>query len=400
MESFGTQDRLDWLRLSRAEGIGALTFHRMLSFYGTARAALDALPELARKRGRKTAPRMPAPGVLEREISALEKLGGRMICACEPTYPLSLAAIDDAPPVLSVLGDPALFSRPCLGIVGARNASLNGRRFAAKLATDLGESGGQVIVSGLARGIDTAAHQGALKQGTIAVVAGGIDHIYPPENAALYDDIRTRGLIVAESPLGQVPFARSFPRRNRIVSGLCSGIIVVEASLRSGSLITARLAAEQGRDVFAVPGFPADPRAQGPNHLIRDGAILIRDAEDVLDYLARFESGRLLDSVLRPAPYVIDDESEDSLAAALFEDEDTPPAEEPARAPARRSSAEDVMEKLTMTPVAVDELARACQLTIAELQPLLVELELSGAIVRHPGNRVGLLGAQRSGDSE
>jgi DNA processing protein len=236
-------------------------------------------------------------------MAALEKFGATILCAGEPGYPLALAAVEDAPPVLSVIGDINLLARPTIGIVGARNASLNGRKFAEILARDLGENG-HAIASGLARGIDTAAHTGSLPTGTIAVVAGGLNIVYPPENKKLYDQICEQGIIIAESPFGQEPFAQSFPRRNRIISGLSQGVVVVEASLRSGSLITARMAAEQGRDVFAVPGHPLDPRAEGTNSLLRDGAILVRSATDILNDIGHFNANGLRDVAV--SAYLLD----------------------------------------------------------------------------------------------
>ncbi|HEY8191080.1 MAG TPA: DNA-processing protein DprA, partial [Alphaproteobacteria bacterium] len=266
-------EKLNWLRLARTENVGPITFRRLIRRYGDAAEAIEALPTLAAQGGRKK-PLIPAPmDVVEKEYDALTKFGAYLICAADPEYPEALNAVEDAPPVMTVIGDVNLLSRPTVGMVGARNASLNSRKFAEILARDLGRAG-HVVASGLARGIDTAAHEGSLPTGAIAVVAGGIDIIYPPENKNLYAQIREQGLVVAESPFGQEPFAQSFPRRNRIISGLSCGVVVVEASLRSGSLITARMAAEQGREVFAVPGHPLDPRAEGTNSLLRDGAIL------------------------------------------------------------------------------------------------------------------------------
>ncbi len=286
-------EKLNWLRLSRTENVGPITFYKLIDRYGSAAAALEALPDLAKKGGRKKPLTAPPINVIEKEYSKLQKIGGDLVCANEAAYPLALASTDDAPPVLSYLGHIDMVKPPCLGIVGARNSSLNGRKFTQKLARELGEAG-QIIVSGLARGIDTAAHEGALKTGTIAVVAGGIDVVYPRENQKLYEEIIDHGLILAESPLGMQPIARHFPKRNRIVSGLSAGIIVMEATVKSGSLITARMAAEQGRDVYAVPGYPLDPRAQGPNKLIQDGAVLVQNSRDILDKLIDFSGGNTL----------------------------------------------------------------------------------------------------------
>jgi len=255
-------------------------------------------------------------------------------------------------------------------MVGARNASINGRKFASRLAQDLGKKN-QVITSGLARGIDTAAHQGALETGTIAVVAGGLNMIYPPENAGLYEEIKARGLIIAESALGQEPLAALFPRRNRIVSGLSRAVIVIEATLKSGSLITARMAGEQGRDLMAVPGHPLDPRAQGPNHLIREGATLVRSAEDVIEIIQNFSGTAMREPFnvqpLYSAPVLVTEEPDENAA-------------------------ETVLESLSFTPIAVDELLRNCQLSIPALHTVLLELELAGRIERLPGGRVSLIG--------
>ncbi|MFM2044801.1 MAG: putative processing protein DprA, partial [Pseudomonadota bacterium] len=253
-----TTERIEWLRLTRAENVGPVTFHRLLERFGTASAALAALPDLARRGGRAHPLRIPSRAEAEREIAAVEKMRGRLLASCEPDYPRALASLDDAPPMLSLLGHPSLLKRPAVAVVGARNASIAGRTMAKTLARDLADAG-FLVVSGMARGIDTAAHEGAIGDGTAAVVAGGADIVYPPENAGLHTDLVSRGLIVAESPLGIEPQARHFPRRNRLISGLSLGVVVVEAALKSGSLITARLANDQGREVMAVPGSPIDP---------------------------------------------------------------------------------------------------------------------------------------------
>lgn len=366
-------EKLAWVRLSRTENVGPVTFFRLLDLYKSASKALEKLPAMARRGGR--VPVIPPLSVIEREYEATRKMGGDILAACEAAYPLALTPLEDAPPVLTVLGDPAILARPSVAIVGARNASLNGRRFAEKLARDLGAAG-HVITSGLARGIDTAAHQGALPTGTVAVLAGGVDVVYPEENRALYQAIAEKGAVLAESPLGFPPRPQDFPRRNRIVSGLSAGVVIVEASLRSGSLITARLAAEQGRDVFAVPGFPGDPRAQGPNALIRDGAVLIQGAEDVLSHLNDFSGGR---------PFALKESATGTYVPEMF---DAPPEDEATLDDAR----DDILRNMSPAPVEVDELIRSCQLTIPAAQAILLELELGGAIRRLPGNRVCLVG--------
>lgn len=363
------KEKLSWLRLIRTENVGPITFYRLVEAYGSPEKALERLPEMARRGGRSKPLKAPSPSDIEREYAALKKIGGEIITAGEDIYPLALAAIDDAPPVISILGNPKYFSQSCIAMVGARNASLNGRKFAEKLARDLGDNN-QIVVSGLARGIDTAAHIGALQTGTIAVVAGGIDIVYPEENKKLYDQIIEQGIIVAESPFGVAPIAQSFPRRNRIVSGLSKGVVVVEASMRSGSLITARLAGEQGRDVYAVPGHPFDPRASGTLHLIREGATLVRGADDILEAIRSF-SGTGLREPKRPEP--------------LFHG---PLAEEPDRP---ENAHDRVLDQLSYTPVSVDELIRTCLLSIPVVQTVLLEMELAGRIKRHPGNRVSLI---------
>ncbi len=368
---FSDTEKLDWLRLSRTENIGPVTFYKLLEMYGTAANALDALPELAKNSGRKKPLRAPDQKYIEKEYRALQKLGGNMVCAGEDTYPISLAATDDAPPIFSYIGDLSLTRCPCLAMVGARNASLNGKKFATKLAKDLGQEG-QVIASGLARGIDTAAHEGALQTGTIAVVAGGIDVVYPRENQKLYETICQQGLVIAESPLGMEPAARLFPKRNRIVSGLSTGVIVVEASIKSGSLITARMAGDQGRDVYAIPGYPADPRATGPNKLIQDGAMLATKAQDILQNIENFSQNTLFDNPPQTA-----------LESNVIPFEEDPKTNADIK--------EMLLQNLSQMPVGVDELSRTCHLSVASMQMALLEMELSGRLQRLPGNRVVLI---------
>ncbi len=365
-------EKLAWFRLARTENVGPVTFHRLLERYGTASKALEALPELAARGGRKKPLTVPPLAAIEREYESLGKIGGDVITAAEDSYPLPLAATEDAPPVISVLGNAALLKKTGIGIVGARNASLNGRKFAETLARDLGTAG-HAIVSGLARGVDTAAHQGSLETGTVAVVAGGIDVVYPPENQSLYERIRERGCVVAESPLGVAPVAQSFPRRNRIISGLSAGIVVVEATLRSGSLITARLAAEQGRDVYAVPGHPLDPRAEGPNTLIRDGATLVRNATDILEHLSGFTGGN---------SYHMSDSGRN-----LYKGENITHVPTDADA---SGAHEQVRTCLSLTPVSIDDIVRTTGLGVPAVLGALLEMELAGAVTRLPGNRVSL----------
>ena len=369
--TFSMEEKLDWLRLSRTENIGPVTFYKLIEIYGTAQKALEALPELSRKGGRKKPLVAPDMGRIQKEYNALKKLGGDMVCSGEDAYPLSLAATDDAPPILSYIGDINIARAPCLAMVGARNASLNGRKFAYNLAKELGRAG-QIITSGLARGIDTSAHEGALSTGTIAVVAGGIDIVYPRENQKLFEQITQQGLVIAESPLGMEPAARLFPKRNRIVSGLSTGVIVVEASIKSGSLITARMAGEQGRDVYAIPGYPNDPRASGPNKLIQDGATLVTCANDILQNLSNFMSSSLFDSAHQATPNL-------NVVPPNMDEKDTGKIQE------------ILLQNLSQMPVGVDELARTCHLSIPSMQMALLEMELAGRLQRLPGNRVVLI---------
>ncbi len=347
----------------------------MLRRFGSARAALEALPRLARRGERTGTVTAVTRAAAAAELAALDRIGGRFVCWGEPLYPGALGAVEDAPPVLSVLGRAELLNQPAVAMVGARNASAIGRRLARELAAGLGRAG-LVVVSGLARGIDAAAHLGAFETGTVAVVAGGVDIVYPEQNRGLYDALRRQGAIVAELPPGSEPQARHFPRRNRIISGMALGVLVVEAAARSGSLITARFALEQGREVFAVPGSPLDPRCRGANDLLRRGATLTESAEDVLAQLGPLLRG--------PLP-------------ALASEPGWPPPGEPgwpeggAGEPAADEDAlAIILESLGPTPVAVDELVRQCQLTASAVATLLLELELAGRVERHPGNLVSL----------
>ena len=370
-QSIDEAERLAWLQLSRSEQVGPATFRRLIATFGNARAAIAALPALSRRSRGRPIELFPAEGAA-RELERLATMGGRLLARCELEYPVALAAIDDGPPVISVLGNLALLSRPMVAVVGARNASANGRFLAETLARQLGELG-WVVVSGLARGIDAAAHQGALPTGTIAVLAGGIDKPYPPETERLYGEISERGLLVAESPLGLVPQARDFPRRNRIVSGISLGAVVVEAAVKSGSLITARLAGEQGRQVMAIPGSPLDPRCRGTNHLIREGAILVETAADIDEAIKGISGDQATD-----------------ISFHNEADEEYAELGEPSEIP-EKSSTSVVERYLSLSPVAVDELLRRCQLSAPVLRLSLLELELAGRLQWHPGNRVSLL---------
>lgn len=368
-ETVSPAERRDRLRLIRSQNVGPATFTALLAHFGTAAAALAAVPELSRRGGRGRAIQIASRESAEAEIEALERLGGRLIALGEADYPVPLAAIPDPPPLIQLLGSPEAPARSCFAMVGARNASAAGRRFARDMAAALGR-GDLVIVSGMARGIDTAAHEAALATGTVAVVAGGVDVAYPAENRRLYDEIVAQGAVISEQPLGTQPTARHFPPRNRLISGLSLGTLVVEAAPRSGSLITARMALEQGREVFAVPGPPIDPRYRGTNGLIRDGAVLTETAGDILEHLEGMKSHR--------PPRSIPPSSAGEVVE-MAPESDT-------------SRGQDaILALLGPIPVTVDELLRECQVSPAVLQTVLIELELAGRLERHPGNRVSLV---------
>ena len=349
MTPLSDAERFARLRLARTDRVGPVAFSQLLQRFGTAVRAIDALPDLVRRSGRDGYA-LPSVEHVEAELAAGERVGARLILLGDADYPDLLAAVDPPPPLLWTRGDNALLSRPCIGVVGARIASAGGQRIARGLSQQLGEAG-HVVVSGLARGIDAAAHQGALPTGTVAVLGGGVDDIYPNENADLYRQIVEQGCIVSESPIGARAQARDFPRRNRIISGLSRGVIVVEAEIRSGSLITARLANEQGRDVFAVPGSPLDPRSKGPNELLRQGAILCEGLEDVERAFTPLRTLREppADSPFDGAPAVLDDALIEQVAALL-----------------------------SPTPTPRDELARALDLPIGLVAAALLELNLAG----------------------
>ncbi|HET6377886.1 MAG TPA: DNA-processing protein DprA [Methylocella sp.] len=415
------RERFDWLRLLRCENIGPQTFLRLISRYGSAGAALAALPALVAEGKQGRTIQIAAAGEIEREIEAVERLGGRFIGICEPEYPALLRRIRWAPPMIAVRGQIECFARPGIAIVGARNASAAGLSFAAQLARAIGRAG-HVIVSGLARGIDAKAHQAAIESGTVAVLAGGLGKIYPADHELLLERILEMGAAVSEMPFGWEARGRDFPRRNRIIAGLCRAVVVVEAARRSGSLITARFAAEQGREVFAVPGSPLDPRAEGANDLLRDGASFCTKAEDVLDALARepllpggqdtgvsetghgpFEG----DALFWDEMDLLLDLPHDFSGAARRAD---PPAsrsegargakggnterEEPAAGPAVQAD-EDVAVKvgklLGPVPVPVDELARMAEAPARQVRIALAELSLAGKVEWHAGGLVSSL---------
>lgn len=356
-------DLLARLRLIRTPGVGPVTYRQLLARFGTPDAALSAIPDLAR-RGGGSPPRIAESGQVTREIERVAAMGARYLLAGRGLYPALLDAVDGAPAALIVKGDLGLLERRSIAIVGARNASAAAVRFARQLSAELGHSD-IAIVSGLARGIDTAAHQGALERGTVAVVAGGIDIFYPPENEALQRKIAERGLLIAEQPPGTEPRARHFPYRNRIIAGLALGTVVVEAAPKSGSLISARYAAEYGREVMAVPGSPLDPRAQGCNLLIREGATLIQSAADILEAIGPI-GGIAVAQPMRAYG-----------------------GERPS-ADASESERRSVTALLGPVPVPVDEIIRQSGLSPAIVQTILLELELAGRLERHAGGRVSL----------
>ena len=392
--------RLDWLRLIRTEGIGPRTFRTLINRFGGAAAALEALPDLTRRQGRQVS--VPTRAQAEDEFAALHRLGGRLIAAGEAEYPRLLHRTDAAPPLLALRGAPIL-NRPAVAVVGSRNASTAGLAFTERMTRGLGEAG-LTIVSGLARGIDVRAHRASLATGTVAVMAGGQDRIYPASHAALVDAILGEGgAVLAEMPMGWEPRGRDFPRRNRIISGLAYGTVVVEAARRSGSLITARFALEQNREVFAVPGSPLDPRAEGTNDLIRQGATLVSEAAHVLDVIGPIIEGGP-DAEAAPAragpdlaeqPDFWDEidldgyipESTDSPAASIRyapdpgEDEPLEPADDRAR----------IVALLSPSPVGTDELARCAGVGVRIVQTVLLELELDGRIERHGSGTVSLI---------
>ena len=358
-----SNDLVDRLRLVRSPGIGPVTYRQLIARFGSAAAALQAVPDLAARGGGKP-PHLVSQADAAREIARVEALSGRYLSIGQGLYPRALAELDDPPPLLTVKGDLKLLERPLVAMVGARNASAAACRFARQLAYDLGQQG-ITVVSGLARGIDSAAHDGSFETGTIGVIAGGLDVFYPPENQPRQEAMAERGLVIAEMPPGTEPRARHFPYRNRIIAGLSAGTVVFEAAPRSGSLITARLAAEAGREVMAVPGSPLDPRAQGCNQLIRDGATLIQNAADVLEAVRplqpRFASPR--SESRSPEPQWMDG---DSGALGVVE------------------------ELLGPSPVPVDEIIRLSGAPSGAVQMALLELDLAGRLDRHAGGKVSL----------
>ncbi|MEP1230448.1 MAG: DNA-processing protein DprA [Litorimonas sp.] len=358
------RERRDWLRLSRTQNVGPVAFRDLLERYGSAAHALDALPSLIRKKT-ITAPILEN---VEAEMEASDSLGVKITAACEPDFPKYLRAINPPPPLISTWGHDALLHKKCVAIIGSRNSSALGLKFAASMAHDLGQAG-YIIVSGLARGIDASAHHASIETGTAAVLGGGVDHIYPRQNSELYESIQRQGVLVSESPLGYRATARDFPRRNRIISGLCTGVVVIEAAERSGTLITARYALEQNREVMAAPGSPLDPRTKGCNRLIQQGAALIENAQDVINVLENIRAPMMM-------------ETGDGYQAAPFDYEAAQKDIEKA-GPTLRAL-------LSATPAPRDDIIRASGLTAAIVNAALLEMELNAEILVEVDGRVGL----------
>lgn len=353
LQTLTEQQRIDWLRLARTPRIGPVTFAQLIAKYKTASAALSALPTIPVGRTRLM---IPDADEIASEITQTVAMGGRVMCACEPDYPYRLRWLDPPPPIVIVLGNLALAKRPSIAIVGARNASAAGLKIAFNIASDLGDAG-YTTISGMARGIDGRVHTASLDTGTIAVLAGGIDHIYPKSHQTLYEKIRQKGLLISERPLGYYAVARDFPRRNRLVTGLSDGVILVEAAARSGSGISARIAAEQGREVMVVPGSPLDPRFEGSNHLIREGATLVRNADDVIEAVSKISSREMR----APAPVGV---------AFNY------PAPDGLSIPPEQYQA--VKQALSFTPTVIEDIALAAAIGVDRCAAILLELELSG----------------------
>ncbi len=363
------RQRIAWLRLIRSDNVGPATFRDLINHFGSAEAALSMLPELSARGGATRAIRIATEAEAYRELEAVQRFGARFVGIGEPDYPQALRQIDGAPPLLAVKGDLSILNTPAVGIVGSRNASISGAKFAAMIARECGRAG-YTVVSGLARGIDTAAHRASLNTGTIAAMAGGLDQPYPPENVGLLDEIwNGYGLAVSEMPFGWEPRARDFPRRNRLIAGISLGVAVVEAAFRSGSLITARMAGEFGRLVFAVPGSPLDPRCHGTNGLLKDGAMIVTSPEDVVEALAPLAQPDLF-----------------SLSSA----------EEPKRESGRIALPPDetdrtlVIDALGPTPVEVDDIIRHTGLSASAVYLVLLELDMAGRLHRHAGGQVSI----------
>jgi len=364
------KQRIAWLRLIRSDNVGPATFRDLINHFGSAEAALAALPELSFRGGATRAIRIAGVDEALRELEAAERFGARFVGIGEPDYPAALRQIDGAPPLLAVKGNLPTLTRPAIGIVGSRNASVGGAKLAAMIARDCGRAG-YAVISGLARGIDAAAHRASLDTGTMAAMAGGLDQPYPPENIGLLNDIwNGSGIAISEMPFGWEPRARDFPRRNRLIAGVAMGLVVVEAATRSGSLITARLAGEFGRLVFAVPGSPLDPRCQGTNGLLKDGAMIVTASDDILEALAPLSAVDLFSAPVAEEPL-----SEDSR---------------PLMPPPDDSERTRITDALGVAPVEVDDIIRHTGLSASSVYLVLLELDIAGRLHRHPGGLVSL----------
>lgn len=370
-ELLSFQQRRDWLRLIKSENVGPVTFRKLINRYGGATEALSALPELSHRGGLKRPIRICPPEDAERDMEAADSIGAKFIAFGEPDYPVLLRETDGAPPLICAKGRFELLNEPSIALVGSRNASAVGRKFARTLASAFGQAG-FVTVSGLARGIDTSVHEASIETGTIAVVAGGIDVVYPPENGELHSAIFEKGVVVSEMMPGIRPQARHFPRRNRLISGITLGTVVVEAAMRSGSLITARLAGEQNREVFAVPGSPLDPRAGGTNKLIKDGAVLVTKADDVIDAIRDLKDRQ-------------------RIPGDFFASQDADFVDYEIENPPVLGVQETIISLLSPAPTQIGDLVRESGACIADIHTVLLELELAGRLERHTGQRVSII---------
>ena len=368
------EKKKEWVQLARSENVGPITFRNLISLFKTPKVAMEHIDDFARRGGKTRSISLYTEQEVENEMTKIDEIGGKILASCEPDYPDTLRKLEDAPPIITVLGDISLLRRSCVSIVGSRNASVNGKNLTRRLAFDLTKED-FVIVSGMARGIDTAAHEGALTQenglgGTIAVLGTGVDVVYPSENQTLYQEIWQRGAVVSDFPLGTQPHPGHFPRRNRLISGLSLGTVVIEAQSKSGSLITAEYAKQQGREVFAVPGSPLDARSEGPNELLKKGARLVSSSRDILDVLKNKEYKEFKDA--------FQDEEQISLKADTDETE-------------VEKIRHMILENLSPEKVCVDDLIREMKLPASIVNVALIELELAGRLERHPGNSVSLL---------
>lgn len=362
------RQRLNWLRLIRSENVGPATFKDLINYCGSAQRAIDMLPDLANRGGSRARIKIAGMDDAEKELADIEAFGARLIGIGEPEYPSALRQIPGAPPLLTMKGNFELVHRPMVAMVGARNASINGSKFAAKISRDLGNAG-YVIASGLARGIDASAHRASRETGTLAALAGGLNQPYPEENKGLFEEICAGdGLAITEMPFNWKPVARDFPRRNRLIAGVALGLLVVEAAKRSGSLISARRATEFGRIVFAVPGSPLDPRAAGTNSLIQDGAILVTDAQDIIDTLSPMQNIKDINPLLI--------KEQDQIETDISVPDQTERAM--------------ILDSLSVSPVEIDDIIRHTGMSAQTVYLVLLELDLSAQLNRHTGGLVSL----------